>query len=205
MQKEYIEKNKKFPRITREQLCSQLDEILDRVEREGIGFVVTKDGKDDLLLCPAWWFNYTFDENFSVMIESSVRNALTQDGLIPGQVGDYIRKHLNVINIETIDRLVKEISEALEQPETIPNAKAWEVLRLDLEVQKKEYEKRIELIRASRESKETVDLPIEVDLELLKKADATFIKLGMTLNEAITIFLEETIKRGRLPFDRWRE
>ena len=39
-------------RIDQKYLAEHLDETLDRVRKENIALVITKDGKDDLVLCP---------------------------------------------------------------------------------------------------------------------------------------------------------
>ena len=52
-------------RITRQRLCDNFDEILDRVDKEDIGFVILNDeGKDGYVLCPARWMQYCFDDDF---------------------------------------------------------------------------------------------------------------------------------------------
>ena len=41
-------------RITRQKLCNDFDNVLDRVDMEDIGFVILDDeGKDRYVLCPA--------------------------------------------------------------------------------------------------------------------------------------------------------
>ena len=44
-------------RISRQALADDLDTVLERISRENIGLVITEEGKDDLVLCPASWFN----------------------------------------------------------------------------------------------------------------------------------------------------
>ena len=49
-------------RITRQQLADNLDEILDKVISENIGYVILdNNGKDGQVLCPAEWFNDAVD------------------------------------------------------------------------------------------------------------------------------------------------
>ena len=43
-------------RIFRQHLCDNFDEVLDRVDKEDVGFVILNDdGKDGHVLCPARW------------------------------------------------------------------------------------------------------------------------------------------------------
>ena len=50
-------------RITRQQLDEHLEEILARIDREDIGFVILdEDGKDSEVICPAEWLNFCLVE-----------------------------------------------------------------------------------------------------------------------------------------------
>lgn len=45
-------------RITRQQLADNLEEILARIDKEDIGFVILDDeGKDSEVICPAEWMD----------------------------------------------------------------------------------------------------------------------------------------------------
>lgn len=46
----------KMRRVSRKELCDNLDEWLETVSRDNIGIVITDEGKDDLVLCPSEWF-----------------------------------------------------------------------------------------------------------------------------------------------------
>jgi len=46
----------------------------------------------------------------------------------------------------------------------------------------------------------TVVVEIEIDAELKESAEAVFSAQGYTLEEALILFLKETIRLGRLPF-----
>ena len=39
-------------RIPAEEMTGKFEEICDRIDKEDIGFVITKDGKDSYVLCP---------------------------------------------------------------------------------------------------------------------------------------------------------
>ena len=59
-------------RITRQRLCDNFDEILDRVDKEDIGFVILNDeGKDGYVLCPARWFQINFSDDLGCIINSA--------------------------------------------------------------------------------------------------------------------------------------
>lgn len=57
-------------RITRQKLCDNFDEILDRVDKEDIGFVILdNEGKDGHILCPARWFQINFMPHIELRCE----------------------------------------------------------------------------------------------------------------------------------------
>ena len=47
-------------RISRQALADDLDAVLERISHENIGLVITDEGKDDLVLCPASWFDLDY-------------------------------------------------------------------------------------------------------------------------------------------------
>lgn len=64
-------------RITRQKLCDDFDNVLDRVDKENIGFVILNDeGKDGHVLCPAHWMGYCVDDDFGCIINSALRYAI---------------------------------------------------------------------------------------------------------------------------------
>lgn len=64
-------------RITRQKFCDNFDEILDRVDKEDIGFVIlNNEGKDGHVLCPARWFQINFSDDLGCIINSALRYAI---------------------------------------------------------------------------------------------------------------------------------
>lgn len=52
-------------RISREDLENRVDEILQVMNKENIGYVITDNGKEDAVICPARWLkceNYEMNE-----------------------------------------------------------------------------------------------------------------------------------------------
>ena len=66
-------------RISRQALADDLDTVLERISREDIGLVITEEGKDDLVLCPASWFNLDYVDDFSCVINSALRYAMRSE------------------------------------------------------------------------------------------------------------------------------
>ena len=70
---DYLQPIETMQRITREEFSERLDELLEIVSRDNVGFVITDKGKDDLVLCPANWFNVYYNNDFGCIINSAVR------------------------------------------------------------------------------------------------------------------------------------
>lgn len=49
-------------RIEQTQLVEKLDEILERIDNEDIGFVITENGLPDMVLIPFRWFAENFPD-----------------------------------------------------------------------------------------------------------------------------------------------
>ena len=47
----------------------------------------------------------------------------------------------------------------------------------------------------------TTNISIRMDSELKAQADALFAELGMNLSKAFNIFVRQSIREGRIPFD----
>ena len=66
-------------RISRQKLCEDFDNVLERVDKEDIGFVIVDDeGKEGHVLCPARWMEYCFDDDFGCIINSALRYAISR-------------------------------------------------------------------------------------------------------------------------------
>ena len=76
-------------RVSRAELGSRLDEILDIVDRNNVGYVITDEGKNDLVLCPARWINCIYrSEVESVVVEFKINVDLYNEvGVIFKQYG----------------------------------------------------------------------------------------------------------------------
>lgn len=49
-------------RIEQSLLIEKLDEILERIEKENIGFVITESGLDEMVIMPFRWFAENFPD-----------------------------------------------------------------------------------------------------------------------------------------------
>ena len=119
-------------RITRQYLCDNFDEVLERVDKEDIGFVILdEEGKDGQVLCPARWMDYCFDDDFGCIINSALRYAISRHTYMPGVVVNFIRKYINTLDTKTIDIAIEDITKAIEMNE-VDDPAMWECLKEDL-------------------------------------------------------------------------
>ena len=72
----YIQPLDQMARISRMELGEKLDEILNKVDNDNVGFVITDEGKDDLVLCPIRWTECIYDDDFGCIINSALRYAI---------------------------------------------------------------------------------------------------------------------------------
>ncbi len=85
-------------RISRQALADDLDTVLERISREDIGLVITEEGKDDLVLCPASWFNLDYVDDFSCVINSALRYAMRSEDEESAAVVQYLRRHYQLFD-----------------------------------------------------------------------------------------------------------
>lgn len=102
-----------MPRISRKEFGENLDEILEKVEKENIGYVIHDEGSKDLVLCPARWYSYCFDENFGDMLICAVHGVIEFQGNAFDFVCAFIRKHLPVIDITSLEHLAMSIEDLM--------------------------------------------------------------------------------------------
>ena len=93
-------------RISRQKLCEDFDNVLERVDKEDIGFVIVDDeGKEGHVLCPARWMEYCFDDDFGCIINSALRYAISRHTYMPGVVVDFIRRS-KVVPVDKLSVLI---------------------------------------------------------------------------------------------------
>ena len=99
----YLHPIDEMKRISRQELADNLDDILETVHKDNVGFVIKDDdGKPDVVLCPADWFHFCFDQDFGCIINSALRYAIGRHTYMPGVVRDFIRRYMNVLDSRTL-------------------------------------------------------------------------------------------------------
>ena len=119
-------------RISREELADKLDDLLEIVNKDNVGFVITNEGKDDLVLCPAKWFDYYLDNDFGCIINSAVRYSLGRSSYMPSTTIRFVLKHLMIMDTRTITVMIRDIEMAFAD-ENLPYRDSWLSFKLALE------------------------------------------------------------------------
>jgi len=144
----YYQPIEQMPRVSREEFCRDMDQILDRVSDENTGFVLTEEGKPDLLLCPAKWFSFCFDDDFGCVINGAVRYALGRHTYMPGVVNDFVRRYLPILDNKTLSVIIEDIEREANMDPELKYRDMWISLYSDI---KTELEHRMELERVQGE------------------------------------------------------
>ena len=128
----YLQPIETMQRISREELAEKLDELLDIVAKDNVGFVITDQGKDDLVLCPANWFNIYYDNDFGCIINSAVRYSLGRSSYMPSTTVRFVLRNLMVLDTRTIVVMIRDIDREIAD-EKLPYRDVWVSLKIALE------------------------------------------------------------------------
>lgn len=118
-------------RISRTEIGARLDEIIELIDENNVGYVITDEGKDDLVICPASWFMCTFDDDFGCMINSAVRYSIGRETYMPSTAMDFVRKYIHVLDTRTIRVMIEDIERSLPD-DKLPYKNDWVKLCDDL-------------------------------------------------------------------------
>ena len=127
----YIQPLDQMERISRTELGEKLDEILDKADKDNVGFVITDEGKDDLVLCPIRWMKCIYDDDFGCIVNSALRYAIGRRTYMPSVVMEFVRKYLSVLDSKTICVMIEDVEREAEY-ETLDKRGDWLKLRDDL-------------------------------------------------------------------------
>lgn len=130
---EYLQPIDKMERISRNELATRLDEIMALIDKNNVGYVISDEGKDDLVMCPANWFLCTFDDDFGCMINSALRYAIGRETYMPSTVMAYVRRNIHVMDSRTIYVMIEDIERELSDDE-LPFRADWEKFHDDLKL-----------------------------------------------------------------------
>lgn len=118
--------------ISRQEFVENLDEVIATANNDNVGFVITDNGKDDLVLCPAKWFDIYYDDDFGCMINSAIRYSLGRSSYMPDIAIRFVLKHLSVLDTRTITVMIRDIERELADDQ-LPYRDDWIILKNALE------------------------------------------------------------------------
>ena len=127
-----------MPRISRHELGDKLDEILDRVEKDNIAFLITDYGKKDLVLCPAQWFAPYADLDFGLIVNSAIRYSMGRKTYTPSTVRDFTIRYMPMLDDKTVQVIIEDITKELDYRKgEMPQIEVWFDLLEKAEEEKK--------------------------------------------------------------------
>lgn len=129
--KHFLQPLDTMERISRQDLGNNLDELLEKINKENVGMVITDEGKDDMVICPAHWFMCTFDDDFGCIMNSALRYAIGRQTYMPSTVMDFTRKYLHTLDTRTISVMIEDIDREVSD-EKLYEREGWLQLRDDL-------------------------------------------------------------------------
>lgn len=129
-------------KISRQKLFDDFDNILERVEKENKGFIITDEGKADLVLCPVNWFSIEADTDFSTIVGCALRYALDRYTYMPSTVKGFIERHIEAITEKDLNVMISDIEDKMKYNynKEFPYKELWLELRDNLAVELKKRE-----------------------------------------------------------------
>lgn len=105
-----------FPHITRKEFGENIDEILERVETEQTGFVITDENKNDFFLCPIEWYNRILLAKNKCIVISALRYALGRNTYMPDEIIRFIRNNIELFDRHMLSVMVSDIQTETDDP-----------------------------------------------------------------------------------------
>lgn len=173
-------------RIPQTVLSEKLDEMIERIERENVGFVITEDGKDKYVLCPCNWYGCYWEKDFGCMVNSAIRNELKRHSENTEAVQNFILNHYESFDLRTVSVAIEDIERAICSPlRTLENPMSWNGIR-NLLV------KRLSQLEGEEDAygDNTVTIEIQVDAELHAQVQEILDSMGWTIEEWVQRFIE---------------
>ena len=106
----YLQPLSEMERVEQSEISEKLDEYIDRIDKENVGFVITENGKDKYVLCPYWWFEKDFDDDLGRVIISAIRQEVSGSSENTEAVQRFIRNHHRALDDESLRDAVQELN-----------------------------------------------------------------------------------------------
>lgn len=109
----------------------ELPAAVDKVREKNEPIKLSSYNQRDLVICPAEWFNFIFNEDFGCIINSALRYAIGRHTYMPTTISDFVRTYVDVLDVKTINVIIKDLDEALNREE-LPQRHVWASLKIFL-------------------------------------------------------------------------
>lgn len=134
-------------RVSRKELGEKFDELLETVTRENVGIVITDEGKDDLVLCPASWVNLFSSKYFDIVLDCALKYVIEREDLVSGSIIKFIEESMDLLDATMLVDINNTIENLLDKEN---GDKEWVEEWLDFQERLKE---RLDKYKAEFESK----------------------------------------------------
>lgn len=118
---------KDMEHIPASRLADRLDEYLNRCSAENIGFIVDTE-EHSYVLCPARWFDYSYDDDFGVIVNAALRYSIGRHTYMPSTVVDFIRRYMDILDDRTLHVICTDIEKELQPPVGVDDPTMWQGL-----------------------------------------------------------------------------
>lgn len=136
----YLQPTDAMDRISKSDFFLCFDAVLDSLDKESKGIIIVNEGKDDIVLCPARWFNFCFDDDFGCIVNSALRYAVSRQTYMPEVVARFVQKYMKVLDGRTLIVAIRDIEKNLENNE-VKNSEMWSELINSLTARLNEIER----------------------------------------------------------------
>ena len=130
--KRFMQRASDMEHIAITDLCAHLDEMLERCNKENIGFVID-DEHTSYVLCPAWWVAPCWDDDFGLIVNSALRYSIGRSTYMPSVVTGFIQRYLDFFDVKTLSNIIEDIEQELLYNTNIEDLQMWKGLQQDCE------------------------------------------------------------------------
>lgn len=180
----------KLEHISSEEFGRNLDAITDRITREDIAMVIDH-GDKSFVIHPAHWLLPCSQEQFDTLVTCTVRYLMSTNG--NASTWQTVLSSLPWLSDLAAENLYAELTHSQSGGELPKDV--LDVLRQLV------YERGVQDYGENRD----VTMVVEVETGLYDKVSAILKPLGLSMADAIRLFLKETVARGDIPFQYTEE
>ncbi len=116
-------------KLTRQQLCDNFDEIIEKIDKEDIGYIILNEqGENGHVICPAEWLSAVYDADFGAIIACAIRYSINRNTYMPNLVIRFVEKYIDILDYNTLQVAIRDIEQAIEMDEAC-DVSQWTMLK----------------------------------------------------------------------------